>query len=108
MKRYRVRIVEDAEQDLIDIYNYLATHDSVDNATYVLDKLESACLRLAELPLRGHVPPELDRIGVTAFREVHFKPYRVIYQVIGQDVVVHCVLDGRRDMESLLERRLLR
>jgi len=32
----------------------------------------------------------------------------VIYQLIGRNVFVHCVLDGRRDMQSLLERRLLR
>lgn len=108
MKRYRVRLAEDAEQDLIDIYRYVATYDSTEKAAYVLDQLESVCLRLAELPLRGHVPPELDRIGVTTYREVHFKPYRVIYEVIRQDVSIHCVLDGHRDMQSLLERRLVR
>ena len=108
MKCYRVRLAEDAEQDLIDIYRYVALHDSAEQAAYVLDQLESLCSRLTELPERGHVPPELDRIGVTNYREVHFKPYRVIYEVIRQDVFIHCVLDGRRDMQSLLERRLLR
>jgi toxin ParE1/3/4 len=108
VKRFRVRLAEDAEQDLVDIYRYVATHDSAEKAAYVLEQLETLCARLADLPLRGHIPPELDRIGVTSYREVHFKPYRVIYEVIGQDVFVHCVLDGRRDMQSLLERRLLR
>ncbi len=108
MKRYRVRIVEDAERDLADIYRYVAYYDSPEHAAQVLEQLESLCLELSALPNRGHVPPELDRIGVTDYQEVHFKPYRVIYQVIGQDVFVHCVLDGRRDVPSLLERRLLR
>ncbi len=108
MKRYRVLLAEDAEQDLIDIYRYIAVSDSAEKAAYVLDQLESLCLSLAELPLRGHVPPELERIGVTNYREVHFKPYRVIYAVIRQHVAVHGVLDGRRDMQSLLERRLVR
>lgn len=108
MKRYRVRLAEDAEQDLIDIYRYIADHDSGEKAAYVLDQLESLCSLLAELPERGHVPPELNRIGVTNYREVNFKPYRVIYEVIRQDVLIHCILDGRRDMPSLLERRLIR
>ena len=108
MKRYRVRLVEDAEHDLIDIYHYVAFHDSPENAAHILDQLESLCLALSSLPHRGHIPPELDRIGVTDYHEVHFKPYRVIYQTIGQDVLVHCVLDGRRDVPSLLERRILR
>jgi toxin ParE1/3/4 len=108
VKRYRVRVTEEAERDLIDIYRYVAIHDSVEKAAHVLDHLEPLCSSLAELPLRGHIPPELDRIGVTRYREVHFKPYRIIYEVIGQDVFVHCVLDGRRDMQSVLERRLVR
>jgi toxin ParE1/3/4 len=108
VKRYRVRLTEDAEKDLIDIYHYIARQDSVVNAEYVLDQLESLCSRLAELPERGHVPPELDRIGVTNYREVYFKPYRVIYEAIRQDVFIHCIIDGRRDMPSLLQRRLIR
>ncbi len=108
MKRYRVRITEDAEQDLIDIYRYIALNDSAENAEYVLKQLESLCARLTELPERGHVPPELDRIGVTNYREVCFKPYRVIYEAIRQNVFIHCILDGRRDMPALLQRRLIR
>lgn len=108
MKRYRVRIIEDAEHDLIDIYNYVASHDSVEKADYVLEQLESLCLGFTELPMRGHIPPELDQIGITSYHEVHFKPYRVIYQVIGLDIFIHSVFDGRRDMQSVLERRLLR
>lgn len=108
MTRYRVRVSEEAEQDLIDIYRYVATRDSVEKGGYVLDQLEPLCLSLADMPTRGHIPPELERIGVTNYREIHFKPYRVIYEIIGREVFIHCVLDGRRDMQSLLERRLIR
>jgi toxin ParE1/3/4 len=108
LKRYRIRLAGDAEQDLIDIFRYIAHNDSAENAEYVLNQLESFCSRLADLPERVHVPAELDRIGVTNYREVNFKPYRVIYEVIRQDVYVHCILDGRRDIPSLLERRLIR
>ena len=108
MKHYRALLTEDAELDLIDLYRYIARQDSVQNADYVIDELEALCSRLSELPDRGHVPAELDRIGVKNYREVNFKPYRVIYEVIGQDVYIHGILDGRRDMQSLLQRRLIR
>ena len=108
MKRYRVRIIEDAEQDLVDLYEYIAVNDTADSALYVVDQLESLCISLAELPLRRHVPPELERIGVTDYREVHIKPCRVVYQVLGSEVLVHCILDGRRYLQTLFERRLLR
>jgi len=108
VKQYRVRLADVAVQDLIDIYRYVATYDSVEAADHLLDELESLCSKLSSSPKRGHIPPELERVAVTAYREVHFKPYRVVYEVIGKEVFVHCVLDGRRDMQSLLERRLLR
>ncbi len=108
MKHYRVRLAEDAEQDLIDIYRYIALNDCLESADYLLDQLESLCSRLTDQPERGHIPPELDRIGITIYREVSFKPYRVIYEVIRQGVFVHCIFDGRRDIPSLLERRLIR
>jgi toxin ParE1/3/4 len=60
------------------------------------------------MPDRGHVPPELERIGVLEFREVFYKPYRIIYQIIGNNVYIHCILDGRRDMQDILQQRVLR
>ena len=105
---HAVHLVADAEEDILEIYRYVAVHDSEGAADALLDKIEATCLGLAFQPNRGHIPPELERIGVTTYREVHFKPYRIIYQVIGQDVFVHCVLDGRRSLQELLQKRLLR
>ncbi len=105
---HQVYILQEAQDDLFDIYRYVARHDSVSSAEYLLGKLEATCLSLDELPQRGHVPPELERVGVSIYLELHFKPYRVIYEIDGKKVFIHCVLDGRRDMQSLLERRLIR
>ncbi len=106
--KYKVLILHEAEDDLFDIYRYIFENDSKDNARYVLNKLEEKCLGLDEFPERGHIPHELDRIGVTGFLEIHFKPYRIIYEVDGKKVFIHGVLDGRRDLRDLLERRLFR
>ncbi len=73
-----------------------------------MDALEELCNGLAELPERGNAPKELRDLGITQYREIHDKTYRVIYQIIGDEVVIHCVVDGRRDMETLLHRRLVR
>jgi len=106
--RFTVNLVIDAETDLFDIYLYVAQHDSPEKAARLLNNLEKTILRLETNPLRGKYPPELERIGVFEFREIFFKPYRIIYQVIKKNVHVHCVIDGRRDLQDLLQRRLLR
>jgi toxin ParE1/3/4 len=106
--KFTIYLIKEAESDLIDIYRYVAQNDSVENADRLLDKLEQTIAKLEAMPLRGHFPPELARIGILEFREVFFKPYRIIYQVIKTKVYVHCVLDGRRDMQDLLHQRILR
>ena len=105
---YSVRIVADAEQDILEIYRYVLTTDSERKADDLLVKLEAACESLDVAPERGHIPPELRRVGMLDYREIHYKPYRIVYQVVGKQVFVHCVLDGRRELQELLEARLLR
>ena len=103
-----VYIISDAEEDLWDIYKYVSLSDSIEKAEYLIKKLEETCLYLLESLNRGHIPPELERIGVMEYKEIHFKPYRIIYQVIKSNVYIHCILDGRRELQELLERRLIR
>ena len=106
--RYKVYLISEAEEDLYELYNYVSRRDSIEKAEYAIEKIHEACLNLSEFPNRGHTPPELERIGFLEYKEIHFKPYRIIYQVLGTKVFVHCVLDGRRDLQELLEKRLLR
>jgi len=62
---------------------------------------------LSESPNRGAYPKELLVLGIRDYREIFFKPYRVIYRVLGNVVHVFLIADGRRDMQTLLQRRLL-
>lgn len=105
---FKVLLSEDAERDIEDITLYVARHDALEKADRLLAALEETCLGLSDFPERGNVPKELDTLGMTEFREVHYKPYRVIYRIIDRQVIVYCVIDGRRDMQSLLQRRLIR
>ncbi len=98
-----------AEDDLVEIYNYVLQRDSVDAADKLLEDLELAFHDLKDLPNRGHALPELQRIGVSDIREVHCKTYyRLVYEVVAKKVYIYGVLDGRRSLQSLLEERLLR
>ena len=72
---YRVYIISDAEEDLIEIYKYIASDDSIEKAENLLQKLEETCQSLSEFPDRGHIPPELHRIGLFDFQEIHYKYY---------------------------------
>ena len=106
--KYSVYLISAAEEDIFEIYNYVLHNDSPEKADYVFRKLQEACSSLEVTAMRGHVPPELDKINVYDYLEIHFKPYRIIYKIFANKVFIHCVLDGRRDMQNLLQRRLFR
>jgi toxin ParE1/3/4 len=106
--KLKVNIVSSAEEDLFEIYQYVFFNDSEEKAEKLYSKLHEKCLSLQEYPDRGHVPPELNLLGIDDFLELTYKPYRIIYQIIEKVVFIHCVLDGRRDMQKLLQERLMR
>ena len=106
--KYTIHINETAQRDLQDIYWYVALNDTTEAADKLFEKLENTVAKLESMPLRGHFPPELERIGVLDFREIFYKPYRIIYQIAQTTVYIHSVLDGRRDMQDLLQKRILR
>ena len=100
-------LTQGAENDLEEIHDYIAEFDSAANAARVLDRLLDAAEKLTAFPERGSWPRELLALGIREYRQAFFKPYRVIYRVIDAKVVVYLIVDGRRDMQSLLARRLL-
>jgi len=106
-KRYEVLLTQGAEQDLESIHDYICQFDCVANANYVLDQLTKLVVGLAQFPERGNYPKELIALGIKEYRQTAFKPYRVVYRVLGSQVVIYLIVDGRRDMQSVLARRLL-
>ena len=104
---YEVLLTEGAEQDLESIHDYIAKFDSVENANHVLDKLMASVESLSRFPERGSYPKEVRTLGIREYRQTFFKPYRVIYRVLDAKAVIYLIADGRRDMQSLLARRLL-
>src|SRR4030042_588980 len=101
---FAVFLTDDAACDLDELYDYIALHDTPQKADYVLQKIERAFFKLSEFPERGAPPKELLALGIREYREIFFKPYRIIYQVMDKNVYVLLMADGRRAMQMLLQR----
>ena len=104
---YKVLLTAGAEQDLEDIYDYITESDSPAKANYDLTRLLEAAGHLPAFPERGSRPKELQALGIREYRQTFFKPYRLIDRVIGKQVFINVIADGIRDMQPLLQRRLL-
>ncbi|MCX7093341.1 MAG: type II toxin-antitoxin system RelE/ParE family toxin [Methylobacter sp.] len=99
---------EPALADLLDINDYYLAEVSDHVAGKIIASLEAAVNNLAAFPDRGSFPKELLSLGIRQYRQVIEKPYRIIYEIVADKIVVHAILDGRRDMQSLLILRILR
>lgn len=95
-----------ALRDYEAIVDYVSERDGIEFAERLHEKLYPAIGELSLHPERCRVVPELRRLGVTVYRELVVRPYRVPFRIRGRDVVVLAVLDGRRDLEEILLRRL--
>lgn len=107
MSRRRVNLSASAERDLSLLVGYIAECDSLEKAEHVLAKLTDLIESLAEHAQRGVVVNELRAIGITQYQQLVWKPYRVVYEIEGDTVFVMVIADGRRDMQTLLQQRLL-
>jgi len=96
-----------AQCDLDAIVTYIAT-DSIENALSVLDRLQKRADSLTTAAESGRLVPELRSIGVHQYRELVERPWRIVYRIEPDSVMVLAVLDGRRELESLLLDRLVR
>ncbi len=107
MKRYKVYWAREATIDLEEIVDYIAK-DRISAAKSIYRKIKSKCRQLNESPERCRRVPELLEIGIENYRELIVSPYRVIFKLTEFTVYIFAVIDGRRDVESVLFDRLLR
>ncbi len=106
-KSYQVLWTHTAQQDLTEIIDYIA-QDSIADALAILHKLETKAALLITLPNRGRIVPELLHTGISQYRELISAPWRIIYRVESQRVMVMAVLDSRRDLQTVLLSRMAR
>lgn len=104
---FQVLVPPSTAGDIARIVQHVRETQSARRARAVLDQLAAARDSLASFPERGSPPRELLALGINEYRQILSPPYRIIYYVADRRVIVVLIADGRRDMRSLLARRLL-
>lgn len=105
---FRVLMLKSAENGLKELKAYVSKNFSVETWGVTYAKLKEAIRNLQEFPQAGVIPEELEKLNLTQFRQVLSGMNRIIYEVRQDMIYIHMVVDARRDMRSLLTRRLLR
>jgi len=93
-KRYKVNISRSAQNDLEQIFFYIA-EDSIDNAKKFILELEKKIYSLDTFPERFALIPE-NIFFETEYRHIIHKKYRVIYKIDNDVIYILRVIHGAK------------
>ena len=96
-----------AQDDLNEIIEYYFLY-SQNYIETIISEFEENIMSLQQYPRSGRIAPELERQGITQYRELIQGNYRIIYKISKDKVTVLTVIDGRRNFEEIIIEKLSR
>ena len=92
----RIVRLPDAERDLTDLFDYIATDSGVDRAEAILRRIQHTLENLAAFPRIGRIRDDLDG----APRAFSIWPWLIMYEPLDNEpgIAVWRIVDGRRDL----------
>ena len=96
-----------AEDDLNEIIEY---HFSM-SQNYVekpISEFKENIMSLKIHPKSGRIIPELEKQWILQYRELIQGYYRIIYEIDDNKIIVHSIVDGRRNFEETIISKLSR
>lgn len=106
MKKFQVIWTKKAESDLINIIEYIKT-DSINTAKDIFSGIKKECNNLYYFPQRNRTVPELQQIGISKYKEILYKRWRIIYKIEDTRVYILLIVDTNRNLEDILFQRLI-
>ncbi|MBQ3655599.1 MAG: type II toxin-antitoxin system RelE/ParE family toxin [Bacteroidales bacterium] len=103
----RIIVSRFADDDLNEIIEYYYSL-SKNYVQKTIELFEHNIKSLKDFPERGRFVPELERQGITKFRELIQGNYRIVYEINNDIVIVHTIIDSRRNFEQIIFSKLMR
>ena len=105
-KEYIVKWASPARDDVNEIIDYIALSNEI-YAEKILDKIEECVEKLKTFPAFYRIVPELEKYGYLMYREIIVEYWRVIYRIENNLVYIMMVIDGRRNIEDIIFKKIL-
>jgi len=104
----KIVILASAEQDIKELRVYFIKQFSISTWQDTLGNLKKSIRVLSDFPYSGAIPEEFERLNISQYRQIISGMNRIIYEVRQDILYIHIIVDARRDLKTLLIRRLLR
>jgi addiction module RelE/StbE family toxin len=105
-KKYFIKWTAPAREDINEIINYIS-ETNIHYAVKVLDNIEKNVRKLDMFPQRYRIVPELEKYGYVLYREIIVEYWRIIYKIENNLVYIMLIIDGRRNLEDILLKKLV-
>jgi plasmid stabilization system protein ParE len=106
-KTYKVLWTSGAREDLLRIIAYIKEDSSPKRAKEIYQKIKAKAASNNLFPLRGRVVPELQKEGITIYRELVTPPWRIIYKIDNDTVYIMALFDSRQNVEEILLQKVI-
>ena len=105
-KKYIVKWTAPAREDVNEIIDYIS-ESNINYAIKILDKIEAAVKDLSTFPQRYRIVPELEKYGYYLYRDVVVEYWKIIYKIENNLVYIMLVIDGRRNLDDILLKKMI-
>ena len=104
---YEVIVSQFAEDDLNEIIEYYFSL-SENYVEKLIFEFEENVMSLQNHPKSGRIVKKIKKQGILQYRELIQGYYRIVYEISDDKVIVHTIIDGRRNFEDIIISKLSR
>jgi len=105
-KKYSIKWAAPAKDDLDEIVEYISK-TSINYAVKVMDMIYENVKKLDMFPKRHRIVPELEKHGYLVYRQIVVEYWKIIFKIENNFVYIMLVIDGRRNLEDILLKKIL-
>jgi toxin ParE1/3/4 len=105
--KYKITWSDNALKDMMDILNFIKSRSGNEIAKNIFNKIQDQFIKISDFPNCQRIVPELKDIGITEIKECIESPWRIFYRVTSDEIRILSIIDGRRNVEELLYKKIL-
>jgi len=105
-KKYSIKWSAPARKDINEIIDNISKTNII-YAEKILDDFEENFTKSDMFPERYRIAPELEKNGYLIYREIIIDYWRIIFKIENDYVYIMLVIDGRRNLEDLLLKKMI-
>jgi toxin ParE1/3/4 len=103
----KTKLLESGEIELKRLRRYVVQAFGVSAWETSYAQIKGSVAHLRRYPASGHAVDVLGALSGERFREVISGQNRIVYEIKGDTIYVHLIVDTRRDLQALLQNILM-